>query len=167
MRAKFIYEKFVEDSDPIEDLGLGIRKQISKFMKFLNLPDTDDWALAVCAGEGKLEWVKFLVANGANLHDSQCLLFAVKSGHIDIVRFLLSLKVINPYKRGDYILNSALQNNRQKIAKLILTKSPPPSHVNLDRSLNTAIEKNYADIVKILYNIIEKRRRKITDENDF
>lgn len=35
MRAKFIYEKFLEDSDPIHDMGIGIDAFIKEHYKFL------------------------------------------------------------------------------------------------------------------------------------
>jgi len=34
MRAKFIYEKFVEDSDPIKDLGIGLEKKYEKYILY-------------------------------------------------------------------------------------------------------------------------------------
>jgi hypothetical protein len=33
MKAKFIYEKFTEESDPIHDLGIGYIRKIKKWMK--------------------------------------------------------------------------------------------------------------------------------------
>ena len=35
MRAKFVFEKFIEDSDPIKDLGIGIEQIVNKFEKEL------------------------------------------------------------------------------------------------------------------------------------
>jgi hypothetical protein len=40
MRAKFIYEKFIEDSDPIQDMGIGIGKYLSKICKLILEKDT-------------------------------------------------------------------------------------------------------------------------------
>lgn len=47
MRAKKIFEKFVEDSDPIKDMGIGIRNQILADLKKYNISEknvkiTDD-----------------------------------------------------------------------------------------------------------------------------
>jgi len=39
MRAKFIYEKFSDESDPIHDMGIGMRKQIIKWIAFINIID--------------------------------------------------------------------------------------------------------------------------------
>jgi hypothetical protein len=33
MRAKFIYEKFIEETDPIHDLGIGYIKEVKKFIE--------------------------------------------------------------------------------------------------------------------------------------
>jgi hypothetical protein len=35
MRAKFIYEKFVEDSDPIRDMGIGVEHQVKLWISNL------------------------------------------------------------------------------------------------------------------------------------
>jgi hypothetical protein len=39
MRAKFIYEKFTEDSDPIEDMGIGQIHRIKKWLKQYGITD--------------------------------------------------------------------------------------------------------------------------------
>lgn len=36
MRAKFIYEKFTEDSDPVADMGVGLKHLIEKWIKEMN-----------------------------------------------------------------------------------------------------------------------------------
>ena len=83
-------EKFTEDSDPVEDLEIGIRKQISKFMKEIYEIDTDDNALAECAKYGHTEWVKYLLARGANVHFAAdyALRWAKYNGHTETVKVL-------------------------------------------------------------------------------
>jgi hypothetical protein len=41
MRAKFIYEKFTEDSDPIYDMGIGIKHDIEKCADLIKKLDFD------------------------------------------------------------------------------------------------------------------------------
>jgi len=36
MRAKYIYEKFVEDTDPIRDMGIGIIHQFKEWSNYIN-----------------------------------------------------------------------------------------------------------------------------------
>jgi hypothetical protein len=92
----WINEKFVEDSDPVADMGIGIRAQISRWMEEKNQEDTDNNALAECAEHGKLDWVKFLIAAGANVHakyegsfaPTTALETAKRKDHQDIVDFL-------------------------------------------------------------------------------
>jgi hypothetical protein len=50
MRAQFIFEKFEEESDPIEDLGIGIKNQIKKWCKVMWIDDykiNDDMSIDV------------------------------------------------------------------------------------------------------------------------
>jgi hypothetical protein len=86
-----INEKFVEDSDPVTDMGIGTRAQISRFMKERNQVDTDEIALAECAEHGKLEWVKFLIAAGADVHfiNDYALRWASHNGYLEVVKELL------------------------------------------------------------------------------
>ena len=37
MRARLIYEKFTEDSDPIRDMGIGMISKIEKWLKEMNI----------------------------------------------------------------------------------------------------------------------------------
>jgi ankyrin repeat protein len=84
-------EKFVEDSDPVTDMGIGTRAQISRWLKERYQEDTNEVALAICAETGKLDWVKFLIAAGANVHyvDDYALRHAILNGHFGIVKELL------------------------------------------------------------------------------
>jgi hypothetical protein len=86
-----LLEKFVEDSDPVTDMGIGTRAQISRWMEERRQLDTDDNALAECAEYGKLDWVKFLIAAGANVHfaNDYALRWASYNGHLEVVKELL------------------------------------------------------------------------------
>ena len=43
MRAKFIYEKFTEDSDPIKDMGIGLTRHIQNIRKALKKMKEPSW----------------------------------------------------------------------------------------------------------------------------
>jgi len=87
-----LFEKFTEDSDPVSDMGIGVRHEISKWLKELNEKDTNENALIECAWHGKTEWVEYLLNNGANVHfANDCALrFASHHGHVEIVKLLLA-----------------------------------------------------------------------------
>ena len=86
-----VNEKFEEDSDPIEDLGIGRMSEIRKWAHQLGYTNEKEF-LVLSAAKGKLEYVKYLVAKGADIHaeNDETLIWASKKGHADIVEFLLA-----------------------------------------------------------------------------
>jgi ankyrin repeat protein len=106
-----INEKFVEDSDPVTDMGIGTRAQISRWMEERRQLDTDDNALVLCAAHGKLEWVKFLIAAGADVHYwyDYALRWAAENGHLEIVKELLKAGADVHAKAPDSPAPSALK----------------------------------------------------------
>ena len=45
MRAKFIYEKFTEDSDPVNDMGIGLKHLIEKWIEEMNKKSIDQMGI--------------------------------------------------------------------------------------------------------------------------
>jgi hypothetical protein len=79
VRAKFIYEKFTADSDPIKDMGIGLYNQIKKhYQKFLDeLYELGqrfkenreiDILLYFAVVDSNIKYVKHLLELGANVH---------------------------------------------------------------------------------------------------
>ena len=92
-----IYEKFSEDSDPIDDIGIGMNKLLIRFMKKFKIIDYSV-ALAYAAEYGQLELVKYLIdSKDADIHIcfDYPLRYAAGNGHIEIVKYLLSTNKIN------------------------------------------------------------------------
>ena len=67
------------------------REDISAWMESIYEEDTDDNALAFCAEYGKTEWVKYLLAHGADVHcaNDYALRWASRNGYLEIVKLLL------------------------------------------------------------------------------
>jgi ankyrin repeat protein len=133
----WINEKFVEDSDPVADMGIGIRAQISRWMEEKNQEDTDNNALAECAEHGKLDWVKFLIAAGANVHafKDYALLWACENGHLEIVKELIKAGAnVHAKYEGSFAPTTALE---------------------------TAKRKDHQDIVDFLEDYIAKEKKKL------
>jgi hypothetical protein len=120
MRARFVNEKFVEDSDPVTDMGIGIRAQISRWMKENGWADTNDIALAVCAWRGKLDWVKFLIDAGADVHadNDYALRIASDKGHLEIVKELLRAGA-NVHANNDEALKWAKEEGQQDVVDFL------------------------------------------------
>jgi len=92
VREHIIFEKFTEDSDPIADMGIGIKNQLKKWFETENKYDyIEEDLLWVCAKEGKTQFVKYLLDAGANVHayNDIALRKAINYGHADVVKLLL------------------------------------------------------------------------------
>ena len=78
--------------EALENIGADrTRQEISAWMKSIDEEDTDDNALAECSKHGKTEWVKYLLAQGADVHyiNDYALRWASEEGHLEIVKLLL------------------------------------------------------------------------------
>jgi len=65
MRAKFVFEKFTEVSDPIQDMGIGMRGVIKKFLsKVGEHYKNDDEAFQLCVQYGNLKFADYLMEYG-------------------------------------------------------------------------------------------------------
>jgi hypothetical protein len=92
-----VNEKFTQDSDPIEDMGIGIKykldKWVSKISKIAGWHDTHDIdiRLRMAAFYGKLEFVKYLLNIGANVNadDGMPLINAVRNHHFIVAKYLI------------------------------------------------------------------------------
>jgi len=145
-----INEKFTEDSDPIKDMGIGMRRMISKWMKEIGEEDTDDNALAESAARGKLDFVKYLVNQGANIHAYKSYAFTISSqnGHLEIVKYLLSKGADIGADKG-YALVGASGRGHLEIVKYLVSKGAD-IHANKDNALRWASREGQLEVVKYL-----------------
>lgn len=68
-------EKFVEKSDPVEDLGIGIANQFNKWLDEIKKSPNFKWnlntidsQLTLCAYNDKPQFIEYLIKKGANVH---------------------------------------------------------------------------------------------------
>ena len=118
-------EKFVEDSDPIKDLGIGMIHQIEKFVKLKEPSAHRNEYLWTCAKHGNVKYVKYLISIGENVHfDSEKpLKAACIMGHKAVVKVLLEAgaKVNITSDKFDNSIIYAMNHNRVDIAELLKT----------------------------------------------
>jgi ankyrin repeat protein len=146
-----LLEKFVEDSDPVTDMGIGTRAQISRWMKERGEEDTDENALAECAEHGKLEWVKFLIAAGANVHyvDDYALRLASQNGHLKIVKELLKAGAgVDAW--DNYSIEKASQNGHIDVVKELLKHNAKMTKEIYMHLKNTVVGPNHLRILNLL-----------------
>jgi len=158
MKAKFVFEKFTEDSDPIADLGIGARHLISKWMKEKGEEDTDNNALAECANHGKTEWVEYLLNRGADVHaeNDWALRSASYNGHVEVVKLLLNAGA-DVHARADYALRWASGNGHVEVVKLLLNAGADV-HASDDLALRWASGNGRTEIVKLLKDHIKNKK---------
>jgi len=151
MRAKFILEKFTEDTDPIADMNIGMMHQIKLWMKSIDEPFLDkDHALVYCAGYGKLDFVEYLLAAGANVHtgSDSTLRWASGNGHTEVVKVLLAAGA-DVHADDDNALRWASQNGHTETIKVLLAAGADV-HAYDDGALLYASNHGHIEIVKVL-----------------
>lgn len=120
-RKRKINEEFIEYSDPIKDIGIGVEQQVKNFMKSINQEYNLDSALVECARFGKLEFVKYLLNAGADVHayNDYALSYAAFNGHTKVVKVLLNAGA-NVRARNNLALYWANTNGHDDIVKIII-----------------------------------------------
>lgn len=95
-----INEKFTQDSDPVSDLNIGMIRIIEHFLNYESAyshsvkeygPIKPQDYLWMCVAENKIEYVKYLLDNGWNVHhdDDRALRCAAYDGNYEMTKFLL------------------------------------------------------------------------------
>ena len=118
---KWINEKFTEDSDPIVDMNIGMMHQIKLWMESVNAPFIDkNHALVYCAGYGKLDFVEYLLAAGADVHANNdwALQWASGNGHTEVVKVLLAAGA-DVHANNDWALQWASRYKHAEVVKIL------------------------------------------------
>ena len=117
----FINEKFTQDSDPIADMNIGMMNQIKLWMESINDKFYNkNYALGISAENGKLDFVKYLLYTGANVHanNDYALRWASDSGHVEVVKVLLAVDA-NVHAADNYALRWASVNGHAEVVKVL------------------------------------------------
>jgi ankyrin repeat protein len=147
---EYISEKFEEESDPIHDLGIGMKKLIKQFIKENGYEYVEEDLLLICARERKVEFVKYLLDAGADVHadNDRALQWASDKGHTEIVKLLLDAGA-DVHARDDYALRWASDNGHTEVVKLLLDAGADV-HAYDDYALRAASDKGHTEVVKLL-----------------
>jgi len=99
---------------------------------------------------GRLDIVKFLVLNGANIHTDcdHAVRWAADQNHLDMVKFLV-LNGANIHACYEWALNYAAQNGHLDIVKFLVLNGAD-IHVIGDRAFTNAAFMGRVDVVKFL-----------------
>ena len=166
MRAKFINEKFTQDSDPIADMNIGMIHEIKLWMKsVLDEPfKNKDDALVYSARYGKLDFVEYLLAIGADVHviDDSALRWASNYGHTKVVKLLLAAGA-DLHAENDGALLWASVNGHTEMVKVLLTAGADV-HTGDDSALRWASNYGHTEVIKVLKDHIAKEKiRKVKE----
>jgi len=161
-----INEKFTEDSDPIADMNIGMIHDIKLWMKSMGkLFRNKDHALACSAIYGKLDFVEYLLAAGANVHanNDYALRWASNYGHTGVVKVLLAAGA-DVHTYDDYALLWASVNGHTEVVKPLLAAGANV-HADNDHALKWASVNGHTEVVKVLKDHIAKEKRKKVKES--
>ena len=156
-----IIEKFIEKSDPISDMSIGMKHLIKKWVITETEYDYNEKDLLwICAKYGKLEFVKYLLDVGADVHasDDTALRWASEEGHTDVVKLLLDAGA-DVHAGDDGALWRASKNGHTDVVKFLLDAGADV-HASDDTALRWASNRGHTKIVKILKDHIAKEKRK-------
>jgi len=161
-----INEKFTQDSDPIADMNIGMMHQIKLWMESKDIPFKDkDNALAYSAKYGKLDFVEYLLAAGADVHaeNDRALRWASDNGHTEVVKVLLTAGA-DVHANSDYALRWASGNGHTEVVKVLLTAGADV-HAGNDCALRYASRNGHTEVVKVLKHHIAKEKIKKVKES--
>jgi len=155
-----VNEKFTQYSDPIADMNIGMMHQIKLWMESVNQPFKDkENALMYCAIYGKLDFVKLLLAAGADVHaeNDGALRLASHSGHTEMVKVLLTAGA-DVHTGDDSALRWASDNGHTEVVKVLLAAGADV-HANNDSALRWASDEGHAEVVEVLKDHIAKKKK--------
>jgi ankyrin repeat protein len=157
---KYINEKFTEDSDPIADMNIGMIHQIKLWMKSINEPFENKHNALVCsAGYGKLDFVEYLLAAGADVHadDDYALQLASDNRRTEVVKVLLAAGA-DVHADDDFALQLASSNGHTEVVKVLLAAGADV-HAEDDWALQLACSNRRTNVVKVLKDHIAKEKK--------
>ena len=133
-----INEKFTEDSDPVADMNIGMMHQIKLWMKSIGKLFTNkDHFLIFSAEYGKLDFVEYLLAAGANVHanNDYALRWASNYGHTGVVKVLLAAGA-DVHTYDDYALRYASAMGRTEVVKVLKNHIAKEKRKKVKESVN-------------------------------
>jgi len=147
---KNVNEKFTDDSDPINDLSIGMDALIKRFIENAGYRYNKENLLWIFAKDGKIEFVKYLLNKGYDIHISYDapLRLASYSGHTKIVKLLLDAGA-DVHTRDDEPLRYASLYGHTEIVKVLLNAGSDV-HAQDDAALRWACERGHIKVVKVL-----------------
>jgi len=163
MRARFIFEKFTEDSDPIHDMGIGMDALIKRFVEeetnYSSYTKKD--FLWICAKYGKTEFVKYLLNKGydVNVGYNAALRWAAENGHVETVKVLLDAGA-DVHAYDDSPLTWASLHGHAETVKILLDAGADV-HADDDYALRWASKNGHTETVKVLRDWIAKEEKDI------
>ena len=148
---EILYEKFTQDSDPIDDLGIGMMHQIKHWVKTeTTYTPIDKNLLWICAKYGKVNFVKYLLNKGYDVHaeDDVALRYASSNGHTEVVKLLLDAGA-DVHAYNDYALRWTSANGHTEVVKLLLDAGADV-HADDDEALRNTSYNGHTEVVKLL-----------------
>jgi len=161
MKAKFINdvlnEKFEEKSDPIEDMGIGIKKKYEDFLQsngLVHVHKPFQTALGYAAYQGEYDIVKFILERGIrpDTDHGHPVRQAIRAGNLKMIKLLMEYNV-DILSYGDKFLEwtilegNTYSNKYLEIFEYFLQHGATPGAVFF-YSMTNSVDKRYYDLIK-------------------
>jgi hypothetical protein len=138
-----INEKFTEDSDPIEDLGIGIKSKLEKYLKTIGLSEAEDKTIVLD------ELMRLKKYNYAD--------FLLKSGVVDV-----NAKHRKHKRDYGFILRNAAYRKDWKGTKFLIERG-----ANLEKTIERTSKdcpESLRNLIKLKNEILKQKTKKINEK---
>lgn len=143
MRAKYINEKFIEDSDPIIDMGIGMEAQLKKFIK-----DLYDYP----------KYGNIISMNQNFENDNDLLWIAAKANRKDLIEYLLLIKKADIHHKSDRALRWAVHYSNYDLVEYLISQGADVTALS-----NGAMEIAYDHKDEKMIDLLKKHGAKIEE----
>jgi hypothetical protein len=166
-------EKFTEDSDPIEDMGIGMMAQVDKFMEekyyYIKNPTLSE-KLSYAVRDNKEEFVKYLIRKVPIKDQPWAFYDAISRGHINLVKLFLDENILEKFNYYTVLTSAnafyvAAIHAKSDILKCLFDyakkENKKVSQEILDELLNFTCHNMYTKSAKILLDNGAKINRRL------
>jgi len=179
MKAQFVFEKFEEESDPIEDMGISMKRKFDEFLESHGIAHAHkpfESAIAYAANQGEYDIVRYILDNGIHpdLNKGFAMKQAIESGDLKMIELLWEYGADMKVYGHKFLEWTALRGNwsndrdNYKLFKYFLEKGAVPSPTFFSAHTDTLNIIFYQLIKKYTkMNLLgESVNEKFSDESD-
>jgi len=157
-----INEKFTDESDPVQDMGIGLMHQIDEFMQkkypWVKNPSIEQ-KLYYATGAGEEKFVEYLISKSTLNGKQSSFYYAIRMGYLNMVKLFVANNIMEESNYYDLLSANnpfyvAVRNAKSEILKYLFEKAKKENKIIkqeiLDEALFTACRLVYTKSARIL-----------------